>query len=423
MGASCISGFDGENVLSITVYVMRDGEKIKRFTNVNSLEIVYAGNDIPTINVAVTSALAPYLMRKCELKIEAYGETVDVEVTGADLDINSGIVSVTCTQLFNEWEKETIPVNIAKKNTSVKSLLTLDEFVYKRDPWTIVFDNSDELNQKFEYEFSRESKPEALDKAINMTTSVMKRIPRNSFRVLEVGKFGEKKNFRITRLNTTAVSMSMDGSNIKNMVVPISDKSDGGASSLTLRDLLVQKSSVVQDAFPIIDTGFQVNTQAMNIGYDFPQYAPNHKNEFAVIDTYGLEAEDGVIYEGTFTANDLQPIQEDGKKIKNADRIKATETLYNTVVRLLKNSRRQLSFTVSMDDFPCDVNVLDKVQFALNDCYPNYSACMTEFERNVYASDEWFWVTEIHMVATDCGWTYEVTLAKDLSSILGSRVN
>jgi hypothetical protein len=402
---------------------MRDGEKIDEFTSVDTLEITYSGNDIPTINVAVDSRIAPYLMRKCELHIEGHGEIIDVEVTGADLNIGDGSISVTCTQLFNEWEKETIPVNIAKKNTSVKTLLQDKEFVYKRHPWTIIFDTSSELNQKFEYEFSRESKPEALDKAINMTTDIMKRIPRNSFRVLEVGKFGQKKEFRVTSLNATSVSMSTDGANIKNMVVPIADKSDGGASSLTLRDLITQDSSIVLDDFPIIDTGFQVNTQAMDIGYDFPQYAPNHKNEFAVIDTYGLEVEDGVIYEGTFSANDLQPIQEDGKKITNADRIKATETLYNTVVRLLKNSRRQLSFTVSLDYFPDDINVLDKIQFAIADCVPNYSACMTEFERNVYASDEWFWVTEIHMVATDCGWTYEVTLAKDLASILGNRVN
>lgn len=402
---------------------MRDGEKIDEFTSVDTLEITYSGNDIPTINVAVDSRIAPYLMRKCELHIEGYGEIIDVEVTGADLNIGDGNISVTCTQLFNEWEKETIPVNISKKNTSVKTLLQDKEFVYKRNPWTIIFDTSSELNQKFEYEFSRESKPEALDKAISMTTDIMKRIPRNSFRVLEVGKFGQKKEFRVTSLNATSVSMSTDGANIKNMVVPIADKSDGGASSLTLRDLITQDSSVVLDDFPIIDTGFQVNTQAMDIGYDFPQYAPNHKNEFAVIDTYGLEVEDGVIYEGTFSANDLQPIQEDGKKITNADRIKATETLYNTVVRLLKNSRRQLSFTVGLDYFPDDINVLDKIQFAIADCVPNYSACMTEFERNVYASDEWFWVTEIHMVATDCGWTYEVTLAKDLASILGNRVN
>lgn len=402
---------------------MRDGEKIDEFTSVDTLEITYSGNDVPTINIALDSKIAPYLMRKCELHIEAHGEIIDVEVTGADLNIGDGSISVTCTQLFNEWEKETIPVNISKKNTSVKTLLQDKEFVYKRHPWTIIFDTSSELNQKFEYEFSRESKPEALDKAINMTTDIMKRIPRNSFRVLEVGKFGQKKEFRVTSLNATSVSMSTDGANIKNMVVPIADKSDGGASSLTLRDLITQDSSVVLDDFPIIDTGFQVNTQAMDIGYDFPQYAPNHKNEFAVIDTYGLEVEDGVIYEGTFSANDLQPIQEDGKKITNADRIKATETLYNTVVRLLKNSRRQLTFTVGLDYFPDDINVLDKIQFAIADCVPNYSACMTEFERNVYASDEWFWVTEIHMVATDCGWTYEVTLAKDLASILGNRVN
>lgn len=412
--------------MSILVYVVRDGKKIFKVPAVETLEVTYQGNDVASVNIALHNSVAPYIMRRCELLILAHGEVITVDVTGADLTLGQGVVDLTTVQLLQEWEKETIPVNISKKNASVKSLMKDKDFVYDKTPWQIIFDDSEELDQKFEYEFSREDKLQALDKAIEMTTGVMKRVPRNSSRVLELGVFGDKKQFRITKKKVTDISMQMEGSNIKNLVVPLADKSDGGASSLTLRDLLVHKSSVVLDDFPIIDTGYQVNTQAMNIGYDFPQYAPNHKNEYAVMDVQGIEMEDGEVYEGSFTANDLQPIQEDGKKITNADRIKATETLYNTVVRMCKNSRRQLSFTVSLSEaypLPADIDVLDRIQFAISDCMPHYDECMTEYERNIYANDEWFYVTQIKMTADSCGWAYELTLSKDLSSILGNRVN
>lgn len=407
----------------MVVYVIENNEKVDRFLNVGELSITYSANDTASVNISVSPDIIPYLVRKAELLVEEYGESINIVVDSFDYDFGASSVSISTSSLFTEWSKESVPVNISKKSASVKTLMTDKNFYYTKTPWQIEFDGSPELNQTFDFEFSRETKEDVLTKAIEMTTDVVKRFPRNSTRVLELGVFGQKKEYKVSKMNMIgSANVSMDATNICNLVVPLSDKSDGGSSALTLRDL-VSRPDLTDPDFPIINTNTSVNTQGTQIAYSFPQYAPNNKNEYGIIDVAGLELEDGEFFESTFTANDIQPIQEDGKTISNADRIKATQTLYQTAVRFLKTSRRQLTFTATVADLPQDVDVLDKIKFKYDQWFPNITECMNQCEKEVYRADDWFYITQIEMTLGMCGWTYNLTLNKDLASILGSRVN
>lgn len=405
------------------VFVIRNGAKIARFTTVNELVITYTGNGVPTCTLTMDAQIIPYITRRCELLIDHCGETIRLQVNSADCSINNKTVSITTEHIFIEWDDESVPINLAVKDKSIPELMSDDRFVYLKNPWKIEFDDSDEVREKIDFEFSRESKSESLNKMLTQTETLLKRFPRNRDRTLQIGVFGEKKEYRIpTSQALDDISMEMDGSSVCNMVVPLSDKGDGGASTLTLRDVFVFRDGL-QNMFPIVLTGKTINTQSTQTGYDFPQYAPNNKNEYAVMDARGIEMEDGEIFEGTYSANDLQPIEEEGKTISNLDRLKASKALYKSAIRYLKNHRRQLSFKINLPELPRDVDVLDRVSFQILLEFPQLTEGMTPFEEEIYRANDWFYITDITMTADGDSWTYALTLSKDLAGIYGNGVN
>lgn len=407
------------------VFVIRNGVTLKRFTQeyLIDLGITYNANAVPTCNLTMSMAILPYLTRRCELRIEHCGESILLKVNSSDCSIKNKTVSITTEHIFAEWEDESVPVNVAIKGKTPKELLAMNDFKLVNHNWEIRYDDSDEQSDTLDYEFSRENKSEALNKMLSQTETLLKRFPRNEERTLEIGVFGERKNYRVPNvMSLDDISMEMDSASIVNMVVPLSDKGDGGASSLTLRDSFVFRYGTMNE-FPIVLTGNTINTQSTNTGYLFPQYAPNNKDEYAVLDTYGIELEDGDIYEGTYSANDLQPIQEEGQTLSNEDRLKASNTLYKSAIRYLKNHRRQLRFTVRVPELPDNVDVLDKVKFSLLSTFPDITSTMTPYEKKIYEIDDWFYITEIQMTAITGGWNYTIQLAKDLAGVYGNGVN
>lgn len=405
------------------VFIVRNGKKLKRFTDVIGLSITYNGNGVPTCNITMDLRVLPYLTRKCELIIVHGGETIRLMARASDITVKNKTVAITTEHVFIEWSDESVPVNVAVKNKTIKELLKSNDFNVLKHKWRIEYDNSKELRDFVDYEFSRERKDEALEKMLTQTETLLKRFPRNRNRVLQIGTFGEKKQFRVpieTAIND--ISMEMDSSAICNMVVPIADKGDGGASALTLRDSFLSRYGE-RTMFPIVLTGAVINTQATRTSYDFPQYAPNNTGEYAIMDIKGIEMEDGDIYENTFTTNDMQPIQEEGKSLSNADRLITSEKLRKSGIRYLKNHRRQMRFTVPLSEFPRDIDVLDRVKFNVLMVFPTITEGMTPYEEEIYGVDDWFYVTEITMTANQDDWQYQVILSKDLSGVYGNGVN
>lgn len=409
----------------VQVFVIRNGVTIKRFghNHVVELGITYSANAIPTCNLSMDMSILPYLLKRCELRIEHDGESIMLKVNSSDLSVKSKVVSITTEHIFVEWEDESIPVNVAIKDKTPKELLRTNDFKLVTHNWDIRYDDSPEQLDTIDYEFSREKKSEALDKMLSLTETLLKRFPRNKHRVLEIGTFGEKKDYRVPTVNSVDdISIEMDSSAICNMVVPLADKGDGGASALTLRDSFVFRYGT-KNEFPIVLTGNNINTQSTNTGYIFPQYAPNNKDEYAVLDTYGIEMEDGDIYEGTYSANDLQPIQEEGETLTNEDRLKASDTLYKSAIRYLKNHRRQLRFSVKVPELPAGIDVLDRVSFNLLLTFPEITTSMAPYEKELYRINDWFYITQIQMNANGDSWEYHLELSKDLAGVYGNGVN
>jgi len=399
-----------------------------RGSEIYELSVTYKLNAMPTCNVSIGAEYLKYTLFKSEMKIydEVNGKSLYFHgyIQGSQIDKETETLQITIVDVMDEWDKENIPVNVTKKDSDIEKIYIYGgtDFKPRLHDWDILIDYKTDKRDDFEYEFSRETKLEGLDKVCGLTESISWLRPRNTDRVLKLSEFGDKKNYIVSDQNIVdQFQVESDGSNIINMVVPLSDKSDSGSTSVTLRDVYNDKSLQLAE-FPVILTGNTINDQASQIGFLYPEYAPNNVKEYAVLDVVGISMEDGDIYEGSFASNDITPVQTDGKKISNADRIKASKTLYKKAVRKLKESRRLTTFSVSVVDLPVYVNPGDKVKFIFNNFISDFRDACTPYCREVMYVDDWFYVLSIEISYEETGVpVYSLKLSKTLQSELNNR--
>lgn len=378
----------------------------------------YEINKEPSFSAKLPIKYYPYLMYKNEIKIHLDAEhLIHGLIMSKTIDKTEERIDVEYEHVLFEWTYQSVPTNVAKKGGFVSTLMKDPDIVYQakngEDPWTIkVYDDCE-----IEYEFSRETKREALDKIIELTPDLNWRVTRSADKTLEIGKFGEHKEVLVSYENILDnLEIEDDNSAIINYAVTLSDKNEGGATSVTLKEVFEHPELQIE-GFPVIITGQTINTQSPQVGYNFTEYAPNTINEYAVIDEEGIRRENGDIYEGTYTNNDIQPIQEDGKEITNEDRIKTSQMLYQSTVRKNKMSRRNLKYTFSLGDIPADLNVGDMVRLVFKNNVDTYSGCYGLQTTPVIKSDAWLYVLTIDLQIQDNGSVvYQLTVAQDISS-------
>ena len=314
-------------------------------------------------------------------------------------------VEVRTSHVIGRLDKRTLPTNVTVKARSVVSAVTQAMGYWSNEQHKDDLLNDfkvtylDDYAEKnlIEYEFSNESFLEFLTKVCEKTTSLYWRVSRTDPYLIEFGIFGEKRNILINEYNNL-VSLDDVEENYEdtvNIAVAMSDKSDSGASSLTLRDIF-HNPKLMLKGFPVIKTGNKVNSQR---SYDYPQlpvFAPEIiGDEFAVMDEEGIALEAGELYWGTVTDNDTQSIAENNREITDSDRLKATEQLYRTAIRRLIKSRRKVVYSITVEPLkPKTLSVGDRVMFTLNAGVWEITACTKYYEKVLKMSD-WFFVTHI----------------------------
>lgn len=314
-------------------------------------------------------------------------------------------VSVDTSHVIGRLGKRTLPTNVTVKARSVVSAVEQALGYWKGETHKDDLLNDfkveylDDYAEKnlIEYEFSNESFLEFLTKVCEKTTALYWRVSKYDPYLIQFGIFGKKKDILINEYNYL-VSLDDVEENYEdtvNIAVAMSDKSDSGASSLTLRDIFYNPKFMLK-GFPVIKTGNKVNSQRY---YDYPQlpvFAPEIiGDEFAVLDEEGIALEAGELYWGTVTDNDTQSIAEDNKEITDADRLKATEQLYRTAIRRLINSRRKVVYDITVEPLkPRSIDVGDRVMFTLNAGVWELTSCTKYYEKILKESD-WFFVTHI----------------------------
>lgn len=341
-------------------------------------------------------------------------------------DFKDMTVTVKTSHVIGRLGKRTLPTNVTVKARSVVSAVEqalgywsneahrddlLNDFKIK------YVDDYAEKNL-IEYEFSNETFLEFLTKVCEKTTSLYWRVNRYDPYLIEFGIFGIKKDVLINEYNhlVSLDSVEENYEDTINIAVAMSDKSDSGASSLTLRDIF-HNPRFMLEGFPVIKTGNKVNSQR---SYDYPQlpvFAPEIiGDEFAVMDTEGIALEAGELYWGTVTDNDTQSIAEDNKEITDADRLKATEQLYRTAIRRLKNSRRKVIYSMTIEPITeRRVQPGDRVMFVLNAGVWELTAC-TKYYEKILKESSWFFVTKLTDTYSNGTHLQKVELSKFLHS-------
>lgn len=341
-------------------------------------------------------------------------------------DFKDMTVTVKTSHVIGRLGKRTLPTNVTVKARSVVSAVEQalgywSNEAHKDDllnDFKIKYVDDYAEKNLIEYEFSNETFLEFLTKVCEKTTSLYWRVNRYDPYLIEFGIFGIKKDVLINEYNHL-VSLDNVEENYEdtiNIAVAMSDKSDSGASSLTLRDIF-HNPRFMLEGFPVIKTGNKVNSQR---SYDYPQlpvFAPEIiGDEFAVMDTEGIALEAGELYWGTVTDNDTQSIAKDNKEITDADRLKATEQLYRTAIRRLKNSRRKIIYSMTIEPITeRRVQPGDRVMFVLNAGVWELTAC-TKYYEKILKESSWFFVTKLTDTYSNGTHLQKVELSKFLHS-------
>ena len=341
-------------------------------------------------------------------------------------DFKDMTVTVKTSHVIGRLGKRTLPTNVTVKARSVVSAVEQalgywSNEAHKDDllnDFKIKYVDDYAEKNLIEYEFSNETFLEFLTKVCEKTTSLYWRVNRYDPYLIEFGIFGIKKDVLINEYNylVSLDSVEENYEDTINIAVAMSDKSDSGASSLTLRDIF-HNPRFMLEGFPVIKTGNKVNSQR---SYDYPQlpvFAPEIiGDEFAVMDTEGIALEAGELYWGTVTDNDTQSIAKDNKEITDADRLKATEQLYRTAIRRLKNSRRKIIYSMTIEPITeRRVQPGDRVMFVLNAGVWELTAC-TKYYEKILKESSWFFVTKLTDTYSNGTHLQKVELSKFLHS-------
>lgn len=341
-------------------------------------------------------------------------------------DFKDMTVTVKTSHVIGRLGKRTLPTNVTVKARSVVSAMEQalgywSNEAHKDDllnDFKIKYVDDYAEKNLIEYEFSNETFLEFLTKVCEKTTSLYWRVNRYDPYLIEFGIFGIKKDVLINEYNhlVSLDSVEENYEDTINIAVAMSDKSDSGASSLTLRDIF-HNPRFMLEGFPVIKTGNKVNSQR---SYDYPQlpvFAPEIiGDEFAVMDTEGIALEAGELYWGTVTDNDTQSIAKDNKEITDTDRLKATEQLYRTAIRRLKNSRRKIIYSMTIEPITeRRVQPGDRVMFVLNAGVWELTAC-TKYYEKILKESSWFFVTKLTDTYSNGTHLQKVELSKFLHS-------
>ena len=286
--------------------------------------------------------------------------------------------------------------------------------------WAIEFRDESQA-RVIDYVYSRQNKLEALTQTMELTDDLWWRVGLWNEKRIEIGKFGDVKPYTLStkpsgKTNIRIIGepiIDYDFENVINVATVYSDKSDGGMSSLTLREVY-QNPSLQQKGFPVVILHANVNNERDYTQYitQYPKLAPNNEIEYAIIDEASIALESGTIIEGTYAFNDLSPFQIEGQTITDAQRIEAARTVYNSVVKKLIQARRSYDVKVPTEPIPCDLEVGDKIRFLYDNNIWKLDAC-SSYWKKILSYDDYFYITAITYNYDEYGnMTNELTLTK-----------
>ena len=295
--------------------------------------------------------------------------------------------------------------------------------------WNIEWQDGAE-NTMIDYVYSKQNKLDALTETVELTEDLWWRVGFWNEKTLQIGKFGDLKPYVISTKPSGKTNIRLieepvidaDLENVINVATVYSDKSDGGMSSLTLREAymdeeLLEKGiiskRIQKKGFPVVILHSNVNNERDYNMYisQYPQLAPNNEVEYAVLDEESIALESGTLIEGSYSFNDLSPFEIDNT-ITDKKRAQAARTVYNAVVKKLIQSRRSYDLKITTEHLPIDILAGDKVRFIYDNKIWHLDAC-SNYWKKILSYNDAFYVTHISYHIDEYGNEYdELTLTK-----------
>ncbi|MDD6383845.1 MAG: hypothetical protein PUG13_00300 [Streptococcus hyointestinalis] len=398
-----------------------------------SIEVSYELMQVPAITFTLPARYGKYLSGNSIIELRTDDFIYVGYVVNKQLDVASYTIAVNTSHIVGRLDKRNLPSNVTAKGNTIKDVFDMMwSFWVKKDGvikdelmalFTYNLIGNEVVEQTVEYEFSHESVLEFLTKICELTESIYWRINRFNPYQIDVGVFGDKKEVLIDKDNyfISMNSVDEDYSEVMTHAYALSDKSDGGASTLTLRDIFWNHKDWIDPKFPIDiiqDEEARINSQRNK---DYPRlivFAPENETEmYYITDVEGLALERGVSYWGTITNNDVQTIAKDNEALTDDDRLQATYQMYKKAIRKMKNSRRHITYTIITSPLPNrTLNAGDKVMFIADVDLTELSDCSNYYTKLLKEND-WFYITRLtSRYEVGNALTMEVELSKALYS-------
>ncbi|WP_406834437.1 phage tail tip lysozyme [Lactococcus lactis] len=382
------------------------------------------GNEVPSCSFTIPIYDADKFDGHMDCKVIVFNKVFDGIVKSITLNKDDETASIELDHKISEWDYRQIPNNYTVKNETFPSVFCQSPFLYSTD-WYVNTD-SQAHKEKINYAFSRQGHLEALTKAVSLTDSLWWRVGTRYDRFLEIGAFGEKKNYILSETGQTerhlkiigSVSISKQFDNIFNVATVYGEKSDSSQVSLTLREAYLDQQQQGHDiisGFPIVILNPTANREQKNYYTNITKIASNNSLEYAILDEFSINLEQAKLIEKTISMNDVAPFEEDGKTISDEERAKQSRIAYNAAVKRLKSARRRDEITVQIGELPSDLNVLDKVYFDYHNSLELFDKC-SRYCKKIYEASDDFYITKIetsfdeYLVETNT-----ITLSKELS--------
>ncbi|MBO0459555.1 C40 family peptidase [Enterococcus hulanensis] len=360
-------------------------------------------NEIPVCSFTIPIEEAEKFDGHMDCQVIIYKKMFDGVVKSIDLDQDNNTANIELDHKISEWEDRQIPNNYTVKNRTFPDVFCQSPFLHSTE-WYVDAD-SKAHKEKINYAFSRQSHLEALNKAVELSDSMWWRVGARYNRYLEIGAFGEKKNYIISESGQTErhlkiidqVSVSKEFDQVFNVVTVYGEKSDSSQASLTLREAYLnqqQQGHDIIEGFPIVILNSTANKEQKNYYTNITKIASSNSLEFAVLDEFSINLEQGKLIEKTISMNDIAPFENDGETISDEERSKQSMIAYKAAVKQLKSARRRDVIKVRIQSLPCDLNVLDRVFFDYHNSIELFDKC-SRYCKKIYEASDDFYITQI----------------------------
>lgn len=360
-------------------------------------------NEIPVCSFTIPIEEAEKFDGHMDCQVIIYKKMFDGVVKSINLDQDNNTANIELDHKIGEWEDRQIPNNYTVKNRTFPDVFCQSPFLHSTE-WYVDAD-SKAHKEKINYAFSRQSHLEALNKAVELSDSMWWRVGTRYNRYLEIGAFGEKKNYIISESGQTErhlkiidqVIISKEFDQVFNVVTVYGEKSDSSQASLTLREAYLdqqQQGHDIIEGFPIVILNSTANKEQKNYYTNITKIASSNSLEFAVLDEFSINLEQGKLIEKTISMNDIAPFENEGETISDEERSKQSMIAYKAAVRQLKSARRRDVIKVRIQSLPCDLNVLDRVFFDYHNSIELFDKC-SRYCKKIYEASDDFYITQI----------------------------